>query len=312
MAQRLEIVNRACGETLETSQAVLDDPCKAGHNTLERCRQTNVEAKSMHKPVKQEFYSCPILHRFTRVWCLPLGWLLLVQTPVAQAESWQETEQQAYDRRDLTTMAAQLNRAFPTEGKTADWLWRKARLLFETGIQYPRQDARNLQAIQEGLSLVQQALKLDDQSAQAHAWYAYILGYSIQKSAIEVQIRKASEVADHLKRAIRLDPTLGAAYLALGRWHYSLADLSWVERKVASTVFSTLPEGSFAEAERLLKEGARLEPWKLEQHLWLARAQLKLGKEQAAKVTVERALSVDAREREVGTKKALQELLKSL
>lgn len=245
-------------------------------------------------------------------WVLSLLILSLGHPLVAYGEGWREAEQAAYDKRDLSGVASQLNLALASEGKSAEWLWRRARLAFETARLYPRQDPRSTQQLQEGMRLAEQAIKQDDRSAWAHAWYAFILGYSIEKAAPETQIRQAFVLAEHLKRAIALDPTLGSAYLALGRWHYGLADLSWVERKVASALFATPPEGSFAEAERLLKEGAKLEPWKLEQHLWLAKAQLKLGKSSQAKATLERALAVQGKESETGTRSHIQQLLKSL
>ncbi len=71
----------------------------------------------------------------------------------------------------------------------------------------------------------------------------------------------------------------------LGRWHFELADLSWVERTVAKIVYETPPKASFEESVEFMRRAIEAKPDEIRHHLWLGKALLKLkNNDEAIKV----------------------------
>ena len=62
------------------------------------------------------------------------------------------------------------------------------------------------------------------------------------------KIINAYDVLKYGKIAINLDPSYDNTYHLLGRLNFELANLSWLERNVASLIYETPPKGSFDKA----------------------------------------------------------------
>ncbi len=56
------------------------------------------------------------------------------------------------------------------------------------------------------------------------------------------------KIKRHASRACELNPEDSGTLHLLGRWCYSLASVTWIERKTASALFSTPPSSSYEEA----------------------------------------------------------------
>jgi len=52
----------------------------------------------------------------------------------------------------------------------------------------------------------------------------------------------------HIDKALEILPPEASLYHLRARWCYSVADLSWLERKVAATLFAEPPKSSYEEA----------------------------------------------------------------
>lgn len=70
---------------------------------------------------------------------------------------------------------------------------------------------------------------------------------------------------------IRLDPNNHLAYNLLGRYHYTIANLSWIERTLAKGLLGYKLEANYEDAERELLIGYELRKNWLPNGLWLAR-----------------------------------------
>jgi len=146
----------------------------------------------------------------------------------------------------------------------------------------------------KGLAYSKTALELDDSRAEGHKWYGILIGKVGELEGTKQKILNSYEVKDHTLRAIELDPEDDGNFHVMGRWHYTLADLSWFERKIAGLIYATPPEASFEEAADYFKKAISLEPTDVRNHLWLGNTYVALDDNDAAKEEYNAALAITA------------------
>jgi tetratricopeptide (TPR) repeat protein len=128
----------------------------------------------------------------------------------------------------------------------------------------------------------------------------YWIGISIQAYGDYVgggtNYERLPEIRHSFERASQLNPNDGTVMYCLGAWCYGLANLGWVSRKLASTLFATPPVSSFAEALEFFLRAEEVEPgfWSTNT-LMIARCYDKLGERakahEWARATAERPCS---------------------
>ncbi|XP_075268823.1 regulator of microtubule dynamics protein 2 isoform X2 [Opisthocomus hoazin] len=128
-----------------------------------------------------------------------------------------------------------------------DFLWRVARAygdLFE--ITTDAEEKRKY--VTDGKIKAEKAVQLDASSAESHQWFAVMCGYMSQFDSVQNKIRNGYLFKEHLDKAIELKPQDPFLYYLNGRWCYSVAQLSWIEKKVAAALFGTPPTSTVEEA----------------------------------------------------------------
>uniref|UniRef100_A0A8B9VNL3 Regulator of microtubule dynamics protein 2 n=1 Tax=Anas zonorhyncha TaxID=75864 RepID=A0A8B9VNL3_9AVES len=86
--------------------------------------------------------------------------------------------------------------------------------------------------------------------------FAIMCGYMSQFESVQNKIRNGYLFKEHLDKAIELKPQDPFLYYLNGRWCYSVAQLSWLEKKVAAALFGTPPTSTVEEAlQNFLKVG---------------------------------------------------------
>ena len=129
----------------------------------------------------------------------------------------------------------------------------------------------------------------------------YWIGISIQAygdavGGTKYTLERLPEIRQSFERASQLNPHDGTVMYCLGAWCYGLADLGWVSRKLASTLFATPPVSSFGEALEFFLRAEEVEPgfWS-KNTLMIARCYVKLGERakahEWARATAERPCS---------------------
>lgn len=63
-----------------------------------------------------------------------------------------------------------------------------------------------------------------------------------------------------MQEAIKLMPKDATSYYLLGEWHYSVSMTSWMEKKIASVIFATLPDADLEEALKMFQKAEEVEP----------------------------------------------------
>lgn len=242
--------------------------------------------------------------------------VLLAEAELGQAAEskagWEELVEQAHEQKDLVRVQEVLEQQAASNQRNGAWYTQRARLEFEQGRRYPTRSAAYKQHFTSALKYARDAISLSPTSGRAHAWYAYILGAYIELADPETQIREAAEIRRHLERGLSLGDRSADTYFALARWHYGLADLSWVSRKLAATLFSEPPRGTFQEARINFERAIEVEPRRLNLYLWLAKTRIKLDDEAGARKTLEQALQLKNPKEDAPTLAEIKKLLSSL
>ena len=205
-----------------------------------------------------------------------------------------------------------LKQAEELETNNFEVLWRLARVHFDFS-----DNSEDETVISDnfylGLDYAKKALELDDSRAEGHKWYGILIGKVGELEGTKQKILNSYEVKDHTLKAIELDPEDDGNFHVMGRWHYTLADLSWVERKIAGLIYAKPPQASFEEAAEYFQKAITLEPTDIRNHLWLGNTYVALDNDAAAKDEYNTAIAITAEnDSDRKLQKEAQELLSDL
>ncbi|NXT10613.1 RMD2 protein, partial [Prunella fulvescens] len=98
---------------------------------------------------------------------------------------------------------------------------------------------------------------------QSNRWkhlFAIMCGYMSQFESVQNKIRNGYLFKEHLDKAIELKPQDPFLYYLNGRWCYSVAQLSWLEKKVAAALFGTPPTSTVEEALQNFLKAEEMHP----------------------------------------------------
>ena len=138
---------------------------------------------------------------------------------------------------------------------------------------------------------------MDSNNGYANFWYAAYIGKIGLLEGTKQKILNSYEVKKYGMKAIALEPDYEHCYHLMGRWHYELAELSWLERSIASLVYATPPKGSYKTALKLFKHAIRINSLEIRHHFWLAKTYDALGKYSLAKKEFRIVLSLKTKDK---------------
>nr|XP_009932711.1 PREDICTED: regulator of microtubule dynamics protein 2 [Opisthocomus hoazin] len=173
-----------------------------------------------------------------------------------------------------------------------DFLWRVARAygdLFE--ITTDAEEKRKY--VTDGKQRENVYVELDASSAESHQWFAVMCGYMSQFDSVQNKIRNGYLFKEHLDKAIELKPQDPFLYYLNGRWCYSVAQLSWIEKKVAAALFGTPPTSTVEEALQYFLKAEEMRPgYSKYNYVYLAKCYKDLGQKNNALKYCDSALSI--------------------
>ncbi len=214
-------------------------------------------------------------------------------TAAEAVDAWQQIDD-LNDAKDFDGAFALLEPLAGEYGSDVGYLWRMARHHFNVS-DNTTDEAVIEKELYTGFEFAQQALAADSGSSWAHGYYGILIGRVGEIEGTKQKIINSYAVRDHTLRAIALDPDYDGWQHVMGRWNFTLADLSWIERTVASIIYETPPEASFEEAEQYFIRASQLAPDDVRHFLWLGKTQLELGKDAEARTSLEQALALPAK-----------------
>ncbi|NWW22484.1 RMD2 protein, partial [Falcunculus frontatus] len=133
-------------------------------------------------------------------------------------------------------------------------------------------------------------------SLQSNKWeclFAIMCGYMSQFESVQNKIRNGYLFKEHLDKAIELKPQDPFLYYLNGRWCYSVAQLSWIEKKVAAALFGTPPTSTVEEALQNFLKAEEMHPgYSKCNYVYLAKCYKDLGQKNNALKYCDSALSI--------------------
>ncbi len=253
--------------------------------------------------------------RFLTIWGIIFLSVLTVHA-IAQSGKVRALLDQAeklHDAKNYQGTMDKLREAEKIEPNNPEVLWKIARAYFDFADQQPDNLEVQKANLYPGFDYAKKCVELYPNVAGGHQYYAILIGRIGEIEGTKQKITNSYAVREHTLKAIELDPTEDANYHVMGRWHFALADLSWVERKIASIIYATPPAASFEKAEEFFEKAHKIKPDEIRHILWLAKTQQKLGKNSQAKQNLEACLKLPAKsDSDRAMQAEARELLKKL
>ncbi|KAK5881966.1 hypothetical protein CesoFtcFv8_020602 [Champsocephalus esox] len=146
-----------------------------------------------------------------------------------------------------------------------------------------------------GKRVGEEAVSLNPTCAESHQWYAIMCGIMAEYDTVQNKIKNGYIFKDHLDKAIELKPQDPLSYYLLGRWCYAVAQLSWIERKVAATLFGDPPSATVEDALNNFLKVENIQPgYSKVNYVFLTKCYKDLGQREKARQMCEAACSMHA------------------
>jgi len=147
------------------------------------------------------------------------------------------------------------------ENITSEELWRKVRAIRLYAINNTAKNSKEQrELIQEAFNLSKTALEIGADNWACNKWYAITLGDKSELEGSKQQLLASPEMKKYFIKAGELNPTDATTQHLIGLWCFSFANMGWMTRKVAATIFAKVPESSYEEALEYFERAEKLEP----------------------------------------------------
>uniref|UniRef100_G1Q7X1 Regulator of microtubule dynamics protein 2 n=1 Tax=Myotis lucifugus TaxID=59463 RepID=G1Q7X1_MYOLU len=111
-----------------------------------------------------------------------------------------------------------------------------------------------------GKTLGEKAVTRAPMNGHCHLWYAVLCGYVSEFEGLQNKVNYGYCFKEHLDKAIELLPAEPLLYYLNGRYCYAVSKLSWIEKKMAATLFGKIPTSTIQEALQNFLKAEELHP----------------------------------------------------
>lgn len=148
------------------------------------------------------------------------------------------------------------------ESAHPEFLWRRARAerLYAINNVPVSHNTFRKEMLEHAFAISKMALKTGPENYNTHKWYAILLNDTSSLQGSKAQLLAAPEMKQHFEKSIELYPNDANTYHALGDWHFSFADIGWMNRKLANTLLAEVPESSYEQALALFVKAEETNP----------------------------------------------------
>ncbi|XP_006839517.1 PREDICTED: uncharacterized protein LOC102811064 [Chrysochloris asiatica] len=137
-----------------------------------------------------------------------------------------------------------------------------------------------------GKTFGERAITKGPMNGYCHLWFAVLCGYVSEFEGLQNKINYGHRFKEHLDKAIQFLPQEPFLFYLKGRYCYTVSKLSWIEKKMAATLFGKIPSSTTREALDNFLKTEELHPgYSKSNYMYLAKCYIDLDqKEEALKV----------------------------
>nr|XP_048272175.1 regulator of microtubule dynamics protein 2 isoform X2 [Myodes glareolus]XP_048272176.1 regulator of microtubule dynamics protein 2 isoform X2 [Myodes glareolus] len=163
-----------------------------------------------------------------------------------------------------------------------EFLWRLARAYGDMyDLSTNTQEKKHYANI--GKTLGERAITRAPTNGHCHLWYAILCGYVSEFEGLQNKINCGHLFKEHLDKAIQLLPEEPLLYYLKGRYCYTVSKLSWIEKKMAATLFGEIPSSTVHEALHNFLKAEELQPgYSVSNYMFVAKCYVDLEESQDA------------------------------
>jgi tetratricopeptide (TPR) repeat protein len=229
-------------------------------------------------------------------------WLLGICACLGVAQSAQQllSEGKALEAKfNVKGALAKYEAALRTDSQMAEAWWRASRMLSNEGgrLAQTEADLKRLK-YEQARAYALRAVALNPAEPEARLAHIIALGLLAEVAGNpREKIRNAKIIREEAEAILVLDSAFAPAYFVLGKWHFELARLNWMEQMAVAIFFGGMPENvSMEKAGRLMEKANRLAPDAILYLYGEASVLQYRGKKTEAVAVLNRALSLPPRE----------------
>ncbi|XP_029305778.1 regulator of microtubule dynamics protein 2 [Cottoperca gobio] len=194
------------------------------------------------------------------------------------------------DKRESLNLLLEQREEF---GQNSTFIWRLIRAYCDVHDISSTLEEKKTHA-ETGKKVGAEAVSLNPTCAESHQWYAIMCGIMAEYDTVQNKIKNGYIFKDHLDKAIELKPQDPMSYYLLGRWCYAVAQLSWIERKVAATLFGDPPSATVEDALNNFLKVEDIQPgYSKLNYVFLTKCYKDLGRRDKARKMCEAACSMN-------------------
>ncbi|TRY55874.1 hypothetical protein DNTS_029125 [Danionella cerebrum] len=195
----------------------------------------------------------------------------------------------------------------------SQYLWRLARA-YADAHDFAVDLAEKKSFAENGKKVGEEAISINPQCAEGHQWYAILCGLLSEYDSIQNKIKNGYLFKEHLDKAIELKPEDPLSYYLLGRWCYAVSQCTWIERKIAATLFGEPPSASVQDALQYFLKAEEIRPKYCKfNYVFLAKCYRDLGQKNLARQMCDAASALNNETKEDNeAQKELDSLVLSL
>ncbi|XP_063983153.1 regulator of microtubule dynamics protein 2-like isoform X2 [Diachasmimorpha longicaudata] len=136
-----------------------------------------------------------------------------------------------------------------------DVAWRLAKACFKNASALSDTSKQD-PLILEGMKICENFL--EEEHGELHRWYALLAGLRSEYLPTKERLKAGKIFEKHLKLALHLTPDDPVLNHLLGRFQYTVASLTWIEKKICATLFGEVPTSTYEEAIESLEKAEKL------------------------------------------------------
>jgi tetratricopeptide (TPR) repeat protein len=145
-----------------------------------------------------------------------------------------------------------------------------------------KEDKRKAEYFTAAKTYAESALKVDPKDAVANFAMGMAMGRMALISSGKEKIQSVRDIKKYAEAALAAKPDFAKAQHLLGKWHYEVTSLNFVEKGLVKVIFGGLPDASMPQAIQWYEKARAQDPGFVLNYLELARAYKENGQSDKA------------------------------